>query len=73
MPDVGPGVREIRIHVLGEWRVVYVAKFGDVVYVLYAFRKKTQQTRREDIEPARQRYRQATRQTSKQLPGAVSA
>jgi phage-related protein len=27
MPIVGSGVREIRIHILGEWRVMYVAKF----------------------------------------------
>lgn len=56
MPAIGPGVREIRIHVLGEWRVIYVAKFADAVYVLHAFRKRTQKTRREDIELARQRY-----------------
>jgi len=31
---VGAGVREIRIHVLGEWRVLYVTKFADVVYVV---------------------------------------
>lgn len=43
--------------VLGEWRVIYVAKFADRVYVLDAFRKKSQKTRREDIELARQRYR----------------
>jgi len=58
MPDVGAGVREIRIHVLGEWRVLYVAKFADAVYVLHSFQKKTQKTKREDIELARQRYRQ---------------
>ena len=58
MNDVGAGVREIRIHVLGEWRVLYVAKFAAVVYVLHAFQKKTQKTRREDIELARKRYRQ---------------
>lgn len=58
MPEVGPGVREIRIHVLGEWRVLYVARFADAVYVLHAFRKKTQKTRREDVELARQRYGQ---------------
>lgn len=58
MPAVGSGVREIRIHVLGEWRVIYVARFADAVYVLHAFRKKSQKTRREDIELARQRYRQ---------------
>ena len=58
MPDVGPCVRKIRIRVLGEWRVLYVAKFGDAVYMLHAFRKKIQKTRRWDIELARQRYRQ---------------
>ncbi len=58
MNDVGAGAQEIRIHVLGEWRVLYVAKFAAVVYVLHAFQKKTQKTRREDIELARKRYRQ---------------
>ena len=58
MNEVGAGVREIRLHVLGEWRVLYVAKFVEAVYVLHAFQKKTQKTRREDIELARIRYRQ---------------
>ncbi len=57
MSEVGAGVREIRIRVLGEWRVLYVAKFGDAVYVLHAFQKKTRKTRQEDIELARRRYR----------------
>lgn len=55
---IGPGAYEIRIHALGEWRVVYVAKFDDAVYVLHAFHKKTRKTRREDIELASRRYRQ---------------
>jgi phage-related protein len=54
---MGAGVREIRIHVLGEWRVLYVAKFAEAIYVLHAFQKKTQKTKREDIELARTRYR----------------
>lgn len=58
MNEVGAGVREIRIHVLGEWRVLYVAKFTKAVYVLHVFQKKTQRARREDIELARKRYRQ---------------
>jgi phage-related protein len=58
MSEVGAGVREIRIHVLGEWRVLYVAQFTNAVYVLHAFQKKTRKTRREDIELARKRYRQ---------------
>lgn len=57
MRAVGAGVREIRIHVLGEWRVLYVAKFAEAVYVLHAFQKQTQKTRTEDIELARKRYR----------------
>ena len=58
MHIVGAGVAEIRIHVLGEWRVLYVAKFADAVYVLHSFQKKSRKTRREDIEIARQRYSQ---------------
>jgi phage-related protein len=49
---------EIRIHVHGEWRVIYVAKRADAVYVLHAFAKKSQKTRREDVELATHRYRQ---------------
>jgi phage-related protein len=58
MQAVGPGVREIRIHALGEWRVIYVAKLKDVVYVLHAFQKRSRKTSQREIELARQRYRQ---------------
>lgn len=58
MNTVGAGVREIRIHVLGEWRVLYVAKFAGAIYVLHAFQKKTRKTRQEDIELAQRRYKQ---------------
>jgi phage-related protein len=58
MQGIGPGVREIRIHLLGEWRDMYVANFADAVYVLHAFQKKTQRTGQREIEVARRRYRQ---------------
>jgi phage-related protein len=58
MHAVGPGVREIRIHVLGEWRVIYVARLKDAVYVLHAFQKKSRKTSQQDIELARRRYKQ---------------
>lgn len=58
MRAIGPGVKEIRIRVLGEWRVVYVTARKDGVYVLHAFQKKTRKTSRQDIELARRRYRQ---------------
>ncbi len=58
MNGVGIGVREIRIHVGGAWRVLYVAKFAEAVYVLHAFGKKTQRTSQSDIELAARRYRE---------------
>lgn len=58
MKNIGAGVYELRIHTQGEWRVVYVAKLKDAVYVLHAFQKKTQRTRQEDIELAARRYKQ---------------
>lgn len=58
IPVIGPGVNEIRIHVLGEWRVIYVARFRDVVYVLHAFHKKNRKVSRRDIDLARHRYSQ---------------
>jgi phage-related protein len=59
---VGPGAYEIRVHVEGEWRVIYVAKFSDSIYVLHAFQKKTRKTRKEDLELAHRRYRQIKEQ-----------
>ena len=58
MQTIGPGVNEIRIHVLGEWRVIYVTKLRNAVYVLHAFQKKTRKTNQRDIDLARHRYRQ---------------
>ena len=53
MRSVGPGVVEIRLHEQGEYRILYVAKFAEAIYVLHAFPKKTQQTRQAEIEMAR--------------------
>ena len=58
MKTIGPGVREIRIRVLGEWRIIYVATFEDAVYVLHSFQKKTRKTSNEDISLAQRRFRQ---------------
>jgi phage-related protein len=55
---VGRGVREIRIRdAAGAFRVLYVAKFDDAVYVLHCFQKKTQKTSKADLNLAAQRYR----------------
>lgn len=61
MPAVGPGVCEIRIQTGGAFRVFYVAKFKEAVYVLHAFQKKTKKTDKRDLEIGRERYRTAQR------------
>jgi len=55
---IGTGVREVRVHGRNEYRVMYVAKFAEAVYVLHAFLKKTQQTSKADIDLARNRFKQ---------------
>jgi phage-related protein len=57
LPDVGTGVYEIRVRdQMMAFRVIYVAKLEDAVYVLHAFQKKTRKTSRLDIELAKRRY-----------------
>lgn len=56
MPEVGAGVMEIRLHGDNEFRVFYVARFVEAVYVLHAFVKKSRTTRKADIDLGKMRY-----------------
>jgi len=58
MPNIGPGVREIRVRAGGAFRIIYLATRPEGVYVLHCFQKKSQQTALSDIELARTRYKQ---------------
>jgi len=57
MPSIGLGVSEIRVRAAGAYRVIYVAKFVEGIYVIHAFEKKAQRTAQPDIELARKRFR----------------
>jgi phage-related protein len=58
MKTVGAGAYEIRYRDAGgAFRVIYVAKFAEAVYVLHAFQKKTQKTAKADIDLAARRYK----------------
>lgn len=59
MPDVGAGTYEIRYRdaASGAFRVMYVAKFANAIYVLHAFQKKTQKTAKYDLDLAAKRYK----------------
>ncbi|MBI3678114.1 MAG: type II toxin-antitoxin system RelE/ParE family toxin [Proteobacteria bacterium] len=59
----GPGVFEIVEDFDGDaYRAIYTVQFGEVIYVLHAFQKKSRrgvQTTRGDVELVRQRLRAA--------------
>ena len=61
LPTVGIGVKEIRIHTGREHRVIYIASFGEGIYVLHAFEKKTRKTSKPDLELAGSRLREVIR------------
>lgn len=66
MTTVGPGVQEVRIRdATGAFRIIYVAKFADAVYVLHCFQKKTQKTSKADLDMAAKRYRDLVKELSR--------
>jgi phage-related protein len=62
MATVGKGVEELRVwDDAGTYRVIYLARFKEAVYVLHAFQKKTRTTSKQDIEIAKSRYTELMR------------
>lgn len=56
--SAGAGVKEIRINEGGNiFRIMYVAKFSDKIYVLHSFQKKSHKTSMKDIRIAQIRYK----------------
>ena len=52
MASIGVGVVEIRVRVAGAYRLLYVAKFAEGIYVLHVFQKKSQKTSGIDLDVA---------------------
>lgn len=60
--SVGRGVWEIRVKdESGAFRVFYIVRRRDGIHVLHAFQKKTQKTRKSDVELGKSRYRELQR------------
>lgn len=58
MPEIGSGVNEVIVDTADGWfRVMYVAKFEEAVYVLHSFQKKTNKTSQADKDIAKRRYK----------------
>ena len=59
MPTVGVGVHELRVRdEAGVFRLMYVAKFPEAIYVLHTFQKKTRATSQKDLALAKDRYQE---------------
>ncbi|OLT59025.1 type II toxin-antitoxin system RelE/ParE family toxin [Moorena bouillonii] len=58
MPTIGKGVEEIRIWTGEAYRIFYVARFEEAIYVLHIFHKKTQKTSKRDIQLGQKRYQE---------------
>ena len=62
MSSVGAGVGEIRVVGARAFRVRFVARFHEAIYILHAFEKKSKATPKHDIELSRARYRALLRE-----------
>lgn len=63
MSSIGSAVAEIRLwDEAGTFRVIYVAKFENAVYVLHCFQKKTQKTSKKDLDLAAKRYKELVKE-----------
>lgn len=70
MRTVGPGVYELRDQDERAWyRVFYLKKIADVIYVLHCFEKQTAQTEQKDIKVAQERLKRLNEeQRTKEKP-----
>ena len=58
LPSIGAGVFELRDRDKRSWyRVVYLSRINDVIYVLHCFEKKGRKMPRKDFEKAKQRLK----------------
>jgi phage-related protein len=58
MESVGKGVWELKTADERTWyRVIYLTRIGDALYVLHAFEKNSRKTDRRDLEIAKSRFR----------------
>lgn len=63
MQSVGPGVFELKDSDQSSWyRVLYLARIQDRIYVLDCFTKKSRMTARNDLDQARARFAVVQRQ-----------
>lgn len=62
MPSIAGGVYELKDSDKSKWyRVIYMARYEDTIYVLHCFTKNTAKTERNDLATAERRWREVQR------------
>ena len=62
MTGIHPGLHELRFrNAAGQVRIIYYLKKGDAIYLVHAFRKKTQKTPKREIDLALKRINELNR------------
>lgn len=54
---IGKFAKQLTVKSQDSYRVIYVAKLEDTIYVLHAFKKKTNGVSKTDCDTAKQRYK----------------
>jgi phage-related protein len=67
MQSIGQGVFELKTEDEAAWyRVIYLARIEDTIYVLDSFTKKTRKTEKKDLNRARRRLSNVKRRLQKE-------
>ena len=70
MESVGSGVWELKEQDERTWyRVVYLSKIDNVIYILHCFEKRSRKTDRRDLEIARERLARVRQRILQQKKG----
>jgi len=71
MESVGSGVWELKERDERKWyRVMYLARIDNVIYVLHCFEKQSRKTDRRDLETAKERLTRVRQRLQQQLKGS---
>jgi phage-related protein len=71
MQSIGQGVFELKAADEAAWyRVIYLSKIGDTIYVLDSFTKKTRKTEKNDLNRARARLSKVRQRLQKEKTDA---
>jgi phage-related protein len=72
MESIGAGVWELKEHDESAWyRVIYLSKIDNVIYVLHCFEKQSRKTEKRDLNIAKERLGRVRQRILKQKKGAA--